>query len=569
MTPWSEGRNTVNSFLVVMGGGAVLWAVACLLLIPGGGGLSGWLAGSKQSLAYAGAWGRFMADGGSLSVMFKQAEWAPLVMAAACVVGGLSFAIGATVVIAAKGRPSLYGQARWARSADIGRMALRGQLGPILGKAFGKYLVAEKPRHTLVAASTRSGKSAGIVIPTLLSYQGSMLVTDPKGELASLTGRALRKLGPVRVIRFSDPDSPDAWNPMDAALLPEDAISLERHCERIAAAFNPFQDTAGTEAHFQKTAYRNCASLLLFLALEARRNDRECHPRQIFELLADFQLRTLGRADDTDTDGLALALARVAATAEAHGYPERISQDMTVFAETPSRERGSHLSTLLTNLQLWRSAAVQGATRACTFSWDDLRRQRQTVFIQYPASDAEAYGPLTALFFDQFFAWAVDTAPEEKEWPIQVIADEFASLPRMAMLDGFLEKGAGMGRTIMFVVQDLAGLWKRYKKDAADALLTNVDFFVIFAQNNLETQRWLTGQVGQKSIWKATKNAKMFSDKGGGSKSETGVDLVPASAWGDIPFGKHVVLVKGHKTRPVMAKTPLWFEDRRFKRMVG
>ena len=49
------------------------------------------------------------------------------------------------------------------------------------------YLRHGGPEHILTYAPTRSGKGVGLVIPTLLSWPMSCVVTDLKGELWALT----------------------------------------------------------------------------------------------------------------------------------------------------------------------------------------------------------------------------------------------------------------------------------------------------------------------------------------------------------------------------------------------
>ena len=50
-------------------------------------------------------------------------------------------------------------------------------------------------RHIVTIAGNRSGKSRGGLVPNLAMYPGSVLVVDPKGELAQLTARRRHELG--------------------------------------------------------------------------------------------------------------------------------------------------------------------------------------------------------------------------------------------------------------------------------------------------------------------------------------------------------------------------------------
>jgi type IV secretion system protein VirD4 len=95
----------------------------------------------------------------------------------------------------------------------------------------------EDDRHILTVAGSRSGKSVGLV-SNLLFYPGSVLATDPKGELAELTAKRRAELG--QKILILDPfDNASAkvaqyrasYNPMsvlstDSATCLEDAALL-------------------------------------------------------------------------------------------------------------------------------------------------------------------------------------------------------------------------------------------------------------------------------------------------------------------------------------------------------
>ncbi len=59
----------------------------------------------------------------------------------------------------------------------------------LLGELDGRLIGLEDDRHIITVAGSRSGKGVSMIIPNLLFYRGSVLVIDPKGELASITAR--------------------------------------------------------------------------------------------------------------------------------------------------------------------------------------------------------------------------------------------------------------------------------------------------------------------------------------------------------------------------------------------
>ncbi|PNB24972.1 conjugal transfer protein TraG, partial [Pseudomonas sp. FW305-130] len=74
------------------------------------------------------------------------------------------------------------GSARWAEVSEMERAGLLGDAGAFLGRHHGRYLRHDGPEHVMAFAPTRSGKGVGLVVPTLLSWTGSAVIHDIKGE---------------------------------------------------------------------------------------------------------------------------------------------------------------------------------------------------------------------------------------------------------------------------------------------------------------------------------------------------------------------------------------------------
>src|SRR5262245_20724250 len=82
---------------------------------------------------------------------------------------------------------STFGSACFAGRGAIERVGHYRDLGLILGSYEGRYLRDGGPGHVLAVAPTRSGKGAGLVVPSLLAWTGSVLVHDIKGENWAVT----------------------------------------------------------------------------------------------------------------------------------------------------------------------------------------------------------------------------------------------------------------------------------------------------------------------------------------------------------------------------------------------
>ncbi len=84
-------------------------------------------------------------------------------------------------------------------------------------------------RHMMTIAGSRGGKGVSVIIPNLLSFDGSVLCIDPKGENAKITARRRREMG--QDVFIVDPfhicgDTSDSLNPFDT--LNADSISIRK-----------------------------------------------------------------------------------------------------------------------------------------------------------------------------------------------------------------------------------------------------------------------------------------------------------------------------------------------------
>ena len=79
---------------------------------------------------------------------------------------------------------------KWKYRDDEGKVA-----GILLGYAEGGGIGRIDNRHILTVAGSRSGKGVSLIVPNLLVYDGSVIVVDPKGELARVTARARQAKG--------------------------------------------------------------------------------------------------------------------------------------------------------------------------------------------------------------------------------------------------------------------------------------------------------------------------------------------------------------------------------------
>ena len=143
-----------------------------------------------------------------------------------------------------------YGSARWATASEVRAAQLMGPDGVVLGRFGRHYLRHNGPEHVLCFAPTRSGKGVGLVIPTLLTWPGSCVVHDIKGENWNLTsgfrarhGRVLlfdptnrrsAAYNPLLEVRRGEWEVRDVQNIADVLVDPEGALEKRNHWEKTS-----------------------------------------------------------------------------------------------------------------------------------------------------------------------------------------------------------------------------------------------------------------------------------------------------------------------------------------------
>ena len=92
---------------------------------------------------------------------------------------------------------STHGDASFATLSDLKKAGLLKQTAQsiLIGKYKGRYLWLGGAQHVITISPTRSGKTASIAMPVLLTYEHSIVVLDLKGELQKQTSGQRKAMG--------------------------------------------------------------------------------------------------------------------------------------------------------------------------------------------------------------------------------------------------------------------------------------------------------------------------------------------------------------------------------------
>ena len=175
-----------------------------------------------------------------------------------------------------------FGGGRMATYADVKKMKLFNGFVIVLGRFKGKLLKMPETLSALVVAPPGTGKTVGVVIPTILESPGmSIIVNDPKPELCYKTSGYRATQGPVFIINWGEEDDPEkgifypSWNPLSPTCLPPAGPPRDMYIDSMVAVIVE-EPKGGADPHWSKTGRNAMSGFLHFISSKcerARAND--------------------------------------------------------------------------------------------------------------------------------------------------------------------------------------------------------------------------------------------------------------------------------------------------------
>lgn len=159
--------------------------------------------------------------------------------------------------------PQYFGDGREASPKDIQKMGLYDGKHLLLGIFAKKKMRMPDARSVFCIGCPGSGKTMGVIIPSILDDStSSMIIHDPKGEIAKLTSGYRATVGPVFKMNWMGRDDEargirwPSWNPIGGGNLPSLKNGREGYIDNLILFLIP-DGPSGTDPYWVKTG-RGC-----------------------------------------------------------------------------------------------------------------------------------------------------------------------------------------------------------------------------------------------------------------------------------------------------------------------
>jgi len=464
----------------------------------------------------------------------------------------IAVAIGMSVWRAREAKGvATYGSARWASKPEVMAAGLLDPDGVVLGRYDREYLRHDGPEHVLCFAPTRSGKGVGLVVPTLLTWPGSAVVHDIKGENWQLTSGFRSRYG--RVLLF-DPTNPksSAYNPLLEVRRGEWEV---RDVQNIADILVDPEGSLDKRNHWEKTSH----SLLVGAILHVLYAEPDKTLAGVARFLSDPK---------RPVDSTLRAMMTTAHLGEAGPHPV-VASAARELRNKSENERSGVLSTAMSFLGLYRDPVVAEVTRRSDWRISDIVAgdRPTTLYLVVPPSDINRTKPLMRLLLNQVGRRLTeDLQANAGRHRLLLMLDEFPALGRLDFFETALAFMAGYGLKSFLIAQSLNQIEKAYGPN--NSILDNCHVRVSFATNDERTAKRVSDALGTATEMKAMKNyaGHRLSPWLGHlmvSRSETARQLLTPGEIMQLPPDEEIVMVAG--IPPIRATKARYFEDARFR----
>lgn len=478
-----------------------------------------------------------------------------------------------------------YGSASFATKDDYKRMGINHDEGLILGTLIEgekyKFIRATKPLSTLVVASPGSGKTAGIIIPNLLSVPNSCIVTDIKGELYAKTAGYRQKYFNNEIQLFS----PFSWdntlffNPFDYSIVKDmEYIHIKKLAEQIASTI--FVGEKGKENDHWITSAK---TLFVFFAEYFMQKNKQTTLFELYqapkldyfdyiseEIAEEEELITINEytnEPERSKDNAKIWKAWLKQTSFDESIDENTRNQARAYLGGAETEFANIKSTYDTFMKVFSNPQVANATSKMSFSFEDLREKRISMYIVIQTEDMDILAPLVRIFIESLFKKLMSGKEcSDKNKFIYAYLDEFV---RFGVMPFLLEAPAlcrSYGLLPVFVTQSYEQIKKYYGEDNMNIIKNNSGYQTIFTMNSEKDAKDTSELIGDfTSDKKSTSRGNLELFKSNISLSKEAKKLVSAQDLKNMSNEDLLVLVKGYYKHPIQCKVPYWFNNKDWK----
>lgn len=338
-------------------------------------------------------------------------------------------------------------------------------------------------RNVAVYGGSGSGKSRKFIRTNMLQLikaGESMIVTDPKGELADSMGGTLKKSGyDVKVLNLVNQESSDTWNILDIVTSNNDADTFAQ----------VIMDN--TTSGVSKDAFWDRTEKNLIKALALYTIEQNISPKSMstfYSVLTGESLEKLTNSFDSHF----------------RRYPDSQAKiPWNIFNKAEQKVKEGTLIGLSTRLQIFQSSNMRRITEKSEIDLTKPGREKCAYFLVIPDSEA-TYNFIAGLFFSFSFIKLMNFADSQENHvlPTRVtfLLDELPNVAKIYDLDKKMATIRSRGISAVIIFQLISQFVKTYGESEMETILGNCDSHLFLGVNNMTTCKAVSEMIGKTTV---------------------------------------------------------------------
>ena len=373
-----------------------------------------------------------------------------------------------------------------------------------------------------------AGKTSGIAIINAITFQGSVLAVDVKGDLYNYVSKHTNR----KIVRFC-PDSPTAlqdsvrFDPF-AELKQMDATDKKLYLESVATVL--IADEGGSDGNYFTTRARKMFQGITHLILHS--NPDASFPDIIHAILQGNVFEWVTKAIESDCEPAKELLASFYGNSE-----KNVSSAYDAMTTALVHFSNPILDELLSN-------------KGNCISIKTLE-QGTDLYLQISQEHLDAYAPLFTLLIQSMstaFTKRPDSSTGVKNRPILMLLDEFPQLTfSYKLINSNLSTLRSKSVICMVIQQNLSQLEYRYQPTGARSILGNCNYQIILGSNDINSSKVFSDTFGVKKVLKISNSETMSQNNSTGRSVQEATEKVFLPEYfGDLSSNnKMVIYFKG------------------------
>jgi type IV secretion system protein VirD4 len=403
-----------------------------------------------------------------------------------------------------------HGGARFATDKDL-RKSLFGRKGIEVGfsPSGWRRLRYAGTGHLLLVAAARTGKAFTLLVNAILSLSGgtSLIVFDPKAELACITAHWRRRFGTVYIINPFGILSESLkglkqarFNPM--SILDPASLAFHSVCDKLAEALCP-DDAAGNERHWILSARILISGIIAALAKYGKLSEKN--------LVAVRNVITGAGGSSV------FEFCRECMTLDDPFIRQKLARFAAPGAEE-SKELNGVVSTADTLTGFMGNEAIAECLSGSDFEFHDLKRKAgTTVYVCLPLNKLDVCSKFFSLIMGTMLSDLLDEGTKGtkgKGAPVLAIVDEAAQIgPMRAFADAWGMAAGAAGLQIWAVYQDVSQIMNQFSK-TWQTVIQNSGVTMWFGARDQQTRETVSKLAGVTEVISRSRTVTMPHPKG-------------------------------------------------------